>query len=81
MALRLLSTSARGIPRSLALQRAAGAPAFVRNQKRLVSHYNVALAGLTEEQTEVRTVPSWCNSTLTLLSLCVIVPGGHSPIR
>ena len=44
---------------------------IARNQQRLVSHYNVALASLTEEQAEVRTVLPLCISTLTLLSLHV----------
>ena len=79
MAFRLLATSARGIPRSLAAQRVAGTP--VVNRRRLLSHYNVALAGLTEEQAEVRAAPSLFNSTLTPLPSCFVVPRGHPPVR
>ena len=67
MAFRLASTSAKNVSRSLGTKLAAGASAFARDQRRLVSHYNITLAGLTEEQVEVRVVRLLYNLSLILI--------------
>lgn len=66
MALRLALASTSKLSRSFAHIRTTGASAFAQNQTRSVSHYNASLAGLTEEQTEVRTTPSLSDLGLTL---------------
>jgi len=81
MAFRFALTPAMKPLRSLAVKRAAGASTFTRNQRRLVSHYNVSLAGLTEEQAEVRAVQILCSFTLNLPPSRSAVPGGRSPVR
>jgi len=80
MAFRLASTSVRNVSRSLGTKPAASAPAFAWNQRRLVSHYSVSLAGLTEEQAEVRAARLLYDLKLIVYS-CSIVPGGRSPVR
>jgi hypothetical protein len=66
MAFGLDSTFARSASRLLTVKRATGAPAFIQNRRRLVSHYNVGIAGLTEEQAEVRGELWLVSWTLTL---------------
>ena len=63
--------SIRNPSRLLAAGRALATPVFVRNQRRLVSHYNVNLAGLTEEQAEVRAASPLCNFELTPQRPCI----------
>ena len=81
MAFRLASTSTRNHLRLLTTQRVVGASTSARSQRRSVSHYNVSLAGLTEEQAEVRAAWMLCNPTLTVQSSRFIVPGSGPAVR